>query len=339
MATDAFKPFELGDIENALQSLNGRVIETPVVQLNSERMAEYLPRDADIRMKLELMQHAGSFKARGALLNIDQLDDEQRANGVTAVSAGNHALAVSWAAKVAGITAKVVMPNTADPMRIAGCDRLGAEVVRVEDVHQAFDEVERIEREEGRFYIHPFEGPVTAMGTATCGLEFIRQVPDMEVAVIPIGGGGLIAGMAQAIKIVNPDCRVIGVEPVGADSMTRSFRSGRPMEIEKVTTIADSLGAPKALPYSFAAAKAFVDDIVLIDDDRMRKAMALLFNSLKIAAEPAGAATTAALMGPLKQTVAGKRVGIICCGSNIGAASFAKFVVSGMSLMAKEKNK
>lgn len=339
MNTSEFSPLAVPDIEAALESLRGRVIETPVVELSSERMADYLPRGADIRMKLELMQHSGSFKARGALLNIDSMPQEQRKQGVTAVSAGNHALAVSWAAKVAGISAKVVMPNSADPMRISGCDRLGAEIVLVDDVHQAFAEVERIEREEGRFFIHPFEGPVTAMGTATCGLEFIRQVPDMEVAVIPIGGGGLIAGMAQAIKQVNPGCRVIGVEPVGADSMTRSFRSGRPVEIEKVSTIADSLGAPKALPYSYAAAREFVDDIVLIDDDRMRMAMALLFNSLKIAAEPAGAATTAAMMGPLQQTLAGKRVGAICCGSNIGAASFAKFVVAGMSLLAKQKTK
>jgi threonine dehydratase len=193
--------------------------------------------------------------------------------------------------------------------------------------------MERIVETEGRHAIHPFEGPITALGTATCGLELMRQVPDLEAVVVPIGGGGLIAGMSVAIKQIAPSCLVIGVEPEGADSMYRSFAAGAPQAIAKVATIADSLGAPFALPYSFALARANVDELVRIRDDEMMMAMALLYDALKIAAEPAAAAATAALMGPLCSPLAGRRIGVIACGSNIGERSFADYVGRGRALL------
>jgi threonine dehydratase len=323
----------LGEIEAAAHALASRIIATPVVALASDRIRSRLPEDSRVAIKLELFQHAGSFKPRAVLLHIDRLDEAARRGGVTAVSAGNHALAVSWAASRQGVSAKVVMPKTADPVRVAGCRALGAEVVLVEDAHACFPEMERIVETEGRHAIHPFEGPITALGTATCGLELMRQLPDLEAVVVPIGGGGLIAGMSVAIKQIASSCLVIGVEPEGADSMHRSFVAGAPQAIPKVATIADSLGAPFALPYSFSLARAHVDDLVLIRDDDMLIAMALLYDALKIAAEPAGAAATAALIGPLRQRLAGKRIGVIACGSNIGERSFADYVGRGHALL------
>lgn len=323
----------LQEIESALEQVSGRVIETPVVALASDKLTDFLPDGARVTAKLELFQQAGSFKARGALINVDALTPEQKQAGVTAVSAGNHALATAWAARRGGVNAKVVMMDYADPVRIEGCRAMGAEVVLVPDVHKAFAEVERIKTEEGRSFIHPFEGKLTALGTATCGLEFIKQVPDMEAVVIPVGGGGLIAGMSRAIKLVNPDCLVFGVEPFGADSMYRSFASGKAESLDKVSTIADSLGAPMALPYSYDLTRNHVDEIVRIEDEEMLRAGTLLFDALKLALEPAGAAATAAAMGPLKERLAGKRVGVLVCGSNIGEAKVADLIAKGRALL------
>jgi len=146
--------------------------------------------------------------------------------------------------------------------------------------------------------------------------------------IIPIGGGGLCGGMAAAIKQIKPSCQVFGVEPEGADSMARSFRAGTPQSIDKVRTIADSLGAPYALPYSFELCHHFVDDLVLIDDEAMRRAMGLLFSSMKLAVEPAGAAATAALCGPLRERLRGQRVGVIVCGANIDLETFTRQAVN-----------
>jgi threonine dehydratase len=184
--------------------------------------------------------------------------------------------------------------------------------------------VEAIERTEGRTFVHPFEGYHTALGTATLGLEFLTQAPDLDAVVIPIGGGGLCGGMAAAIKQLKPTCAVYAVEPVGADTMARSFAAGSPQAIDRVRTIADSLGAPYALPYSFALCRAYVDDLVLVDDDALRRAMGLLYADMKLAVEPAGAAATAALLGPLASRLAGKQVGVIVCGANLDLATFSQ---------------
>ena len=322
----------LAEIEAAAETLKGRIVETPVVALTSDVLSPHLPEGAEVFGKLELFQHAGSFKARGALLNLLDFSDEERRRGATAVSAGNHALAVSWAAAQRKVPAKVVMMKAADPVRVAGCRALGAEVVQCEDVHAAFDEADRIVEEEGRRFVHPFESPITILGTATCGRECALQIPDLDVMVVPVGGGGLIAGMARAFKLLQPDCRVIGVEPTGADSLTRSFAAGSPQALERVDTIADSLGAPMALPYSFAVARAHVDALVRIEDAAMLRTMALVYDALKIALEPAGAAATAAVMGPLREACAGKRVGVIFCGSTIGEARCADLIAKGRAL-------
>jgi threonine dehydratase len=257
------------------------------------------------------------------------LDEAVRERGFTAVSAGNHAIAVAYAAQIVGSHAKLVMPKNASPARVALCQAYGGEVVLVADVHEAFARVEQIQQEEGYTYIPPFEGRRTALGTATVGLELSRQLPEVDAVVVPIGGGGLIAGIAAAIKLFRRSIKVYGVEPEGADSMSRSLASGKPESIEAVRTIADSLGAPFALPYSFALCQQFVDEVVLISDEAMQQAMGLLFREMKLAVEPAGAAATAALLGPLRDKLAGQRVALIVCGTNLDATTYTQYLLNG----------
>jgi threonine dehydratase len=316
----------LDAIRTARGRLDERVRETPVWHWQGDAIQRAAGADTQVFLKLELFQYTGTFKARGALLNAMALSAEQKQRGVTAVSAGNHAIAVSFAARSVDTTAKVVMPKTANPARVALCRAYGAEVVLVDDVYAAFDEVRRIEKDEGRTFIHPFEGELTVLGTATVGYELCNQVGNLDAVIVPVGGGGLIAGIACAVKQMQPHCEVYGVEPEGADSMRRSFETGSPQKLEHVDTIADSLAAPYALPYSFGVARQFVDEIVTIPDAAMQQAMGLLFADMKLAAEPAGAATTAALCGPLRERLSGKRVGLIVCGTNIDLATFARQV-------------
>ncbi|MCA9744439.1 MAG: threonine/serine dehydratase [Deferribacteres bacterium] len=330
MANAAVKAPTLNEIEVARTKLGNLVLETPVWQGRTDGLLEAIGADTEVFFKLELMQHAGSFKPRGALMNMLDLSHQQLQRGVTAISAGNHAIAVGYAAKVLNTHAKVVMMKNANPARIAKCKAYGTEIILEADVHAAFERVRQIEKDEGLFFVHPFEGPLTALGTATVGLELCSHVPNLDAVIVPIGGGGLCAGIATAVKQMQPACQVFGVEPTGADSMHRSFAAGKPEAIDRVRTIADSLGAPYAAPYSFSLCRQFVDELVKIDDDAMCRAMTLLFNELKLAVEPAGAAATAALCGPLRDRLKGKRVGVIVCGTNIDADSFYEYVRRGM---------
>ncbi|PUB13205.1 threonine ammonia-lyase [Yoonia sediminilitoris] len=317
----------LPEIETAAASLRGAVIATPVLPLASARWDGILPDCASVTLKLELFQQAGSFKARGVLLGIRQLSDAQRARGVVAASGGNHALAVSWAAKAAGVDALIAMPRATDPSRIAGCKALGATVTLHDDMAAAFDAMNAA-ADAGRALLHPFEAPHMTLGAATCGFEYISQAPHVDTYVVPIGGGGLISGMAAAVKQMKPDAQVIGVEPYGADSMFRSFVAGEPVRLEQVATIADSLGSPLAMPYSYSVARTHVDEIVRIEDAQMLGAMDHFQNILRITAEPACAASLAAILGPLRDQLAGRHVGIIACGSNIGLDRYTRLMAN-----------
>jgi len=327
-------PPTLQAIEAADAALEGLIRRTPVWEWEDPVLEARLPRGTRVVLKLEQLQHAGTFKPRGALTLMQGLAPDALAQGVTAVSAGNHAAAVAYAARRLGTTAKVVMPESANAARVALCRRWGAEVVLVGDVHEAFRETERIEREEGRVLVHPFEGPHVALGTGTLGLEFLRQAGELDAVVVPVGGGGLAAGVATAVKLVAPRCAVYGVEPVGADSMSRSFAAGSPQPAGPITTIADSLAPPYSLPYSFGLCRRHLDDLVTVDDDALCAAMYLLFQGVKLALEPAGAATTAALLGPLRDRLAGTRVGLIVCGANVDAATFSGCLSRGATLEA-----
>ena len=318
----------LEDFKKARARLGDRVLTTPVWHWRGEEVLSRLPSGTELHLKLELLQKTGTFKPRGALLNMLAATPQQLDRGVAAVSAGNHAIAVSYAARCLRTSATVVMPNNADRLRVAACTAFGAKVLLVADVHAAFAELERIEQQEGRVSIPPFEGRETILGTGTVALELTQQCSAMDAVVVAVGGGGLCAGVATVIKQAWPSCLVFGVEPTGADTMRRSFAAGKPVAIERVSTIADSLGAPHAAPYSFELCRAHVDELVLVDDDELRAAMALMFRDAKLAVEPAGAAVIAAVLGPLRERLAGRRVVAIICGANIDPDTYAKHLLS-----------
>jgi len=301
-------------------ALGDTVLRTPLMRCTT--LEDLLGNTTRVFGKLEFLQHTGTFKARGALAVLQSLSVEQRSSGVTAVSAGNHAVATAYAAKAAGVSAKIVMVASANPARIKASRGYGAELVMVDDVHQAFEVADQIRLEEGRFLVHPFEGVDIVKGTGMVGLEIWEQCDEFDAVIVPVGGGGLIAGIASAVKQLQPQCEVIGVEPEGADSMHRSFAAGECRSIEKVGTIADSLGAPFAMPYSFELCRNNVNDLAMVSDQQLREAMGLLFRNLKIAVEPACAASTAALFGPLRERLQGKTVVLVLCGSNIDWQTF-----------------
>ena len=315
----------LAELNAAAEEISPYIRETPVVRWSP--LAGQL--DADVWLKLELLQHSGTFKARGAILNILRSSADARSRGVTAVSAGNHAVAVAYAASRLMVDAKVVMPSSANPARVASARAFGADVLFAVDGPSAFELAERLRREEGRVFIHPFEGQGVALGTGTLGLELTRQLPTLDAVVVAVGGGGLAGGMAAAIHQIWPSCEVLGVEPAGADVMSRSFAAGVPQKLDSVATIADSLAPPFALPYSFALCREGLADILTIDDTAMQRAMAILFADAKLVTEPAGAAALAAAIGPYRRRLEGRRVGVIVCGGNIDLESFARHVRAG----------
>ena len=316
-------------IRDNLEQLRPSINRTPVIKYQGQKLLSLLGAGAEVYLKLELFQKTGTFKMRGALTVISSLSPEQLKRGVVAVSRGNHAIAVGAAAQAAGTTAKVIVPKSANKARVELCIASGAEVIKTEDVHEAFQLAKEIEQKEGRFLVHPFEGPLTALGTATCGLEFLEDVPNLDIMLIGVGGGGLIAGMAAAVKQLRPECEVIGVEPFGADTMWRSFQSGKPEGIAEAKTIADSLGAPHAAPYSFGLCKRFVDRIIRVEDDVICEGLYLLFSEGKLAVEPAGAAALAALIGSIGIDTANKKIGVLVCGANIDVESYCLHLRTG----------
>lgn len=305
----------LGEIRTAAKELAGTVVRTPTKRWHSQTLAE--AGFGHVQLKYELWQHSGSFKFRAARLILQRMTAGQRARGVVAASGGNHALAVAMAAHQLGADATVVMPRTAPAMRIQGCRDAGASVELVADIHGAFERAEALSRQEGALWIHPFEGPLTALGSATCGLEWVEDAGPMDVVVIPIGGGGLCAGAASAVRSMLPACQVIGVEPAGADTMSRSLRARMPVGIPRVRTIADSLAAPTALPYSFQLCARTLTRTVRVTDDEIRRGMRVIRRELGLAVEPGCAAAAAACLGPLAHILPGRRLGLLLCGSNI----------------------
>ena len=318
----------LSDIHAAAERLSGKILHTPVWRWQTGIIEEQFP-STEVWLKLELFQKTGTFKLRGALNNIAAMDAAARERGVVAVSAGNHAIAVAYTARLAGCSAKVVMPQHANPARVLACRDYGAEVVLQPDMHAAFAHCDQLVREEGRTLLHPFNGPLTAQGTATVGLELMQQVPGLDAVVVPVGGGGLLAGIASAVRQLNPDCAVYGVEPFGADALYRSLQAGAPVTLERIDTVADSLGAPYAMDYSFNVCRRFVSEVVRVSDDDICLAMLHLFRDAKLVAEPAAAVATAGLMGPLRERLEGKRVGLVVCGSNIDPVRFAELLARG----------
>ncbi|MGH9172024.1 MAG: threonine ammonia-lyase [Acidimicrobiales bacterium] len=322
----------LDEIRANRARLGDLIVETPARLLPSDDTASIAGEGTRVWLKEELFQRTGSFKPRGALSVMLDLDDGALARGVTGVSAGNHAISLAYSAGILGTTAKVVMPRNANAFRVELCHRYGGEIEFVDNVHQAFDRAAEIAGDEGRTFVHPFEGPKTALGTASLGVELLEQVQGqggtLDAVIVAVGGGGLSAGVACAVKQLNPATAVYAVEPEGADSLRRSFEAGSPQSIEAVRTIADSLGAPRCEEYSFGLNRRYVDGVVLVDDDQIRQAMRQLYYLAKLAVEPAGAAALAALMYPLREQLGGRSVGVVVCGANIDADSFARCLLS-----------
>ncbi len=323
---DPVAALSLQAVRQTRAALGERILATPVHRWKSDELARRVGAETEVHLKLELLQVTGTFKVRGALNVMGHLSAGQLQRGITAISAGNHAIAAAYAAREAGTSAKVVMISTANPFRIERCRAYGAELIMVDDAAEGFELVERIGHDEGRALVHPFEGPLTSLGTATVGMELCTAVPSLDAVIVPIGGGGLSSGVAAAVKLMQPDCAVYGVEPRGAATMTESFAAGEPARLGPMHTIADSLAAPHTGPTAYALCRRYIDEIVLLDDHEFVDAMDLAFRDLKLALEPAGAAATAALLGPLRERLAGRRVGVIVCGTNIDLATFTKLL-------------
>ncbi len=317
------------EISAAQDVLSNIIVDTPTLPLSSNRWQNVLPDIKGGAIKLELFQQVGSFKARGAYLGIEGLSDEARKAGVVAASGGNHALAVAWAAQKAGVSAKIAIPKAADPVRIKGCRDMGADVVLCDDIAHAFETMEQYVTQDGLTMLHPFEGRHMTVGAATCGAEFIAKHPDLEFVIVPVGGGGLISGIAAAVKLAKPETKVIGVEPFGADTMYRSFEQEEPVSINKVETIADSLGSPTTMPFSYSVAKSHVDEIVRVEDEELRNGMRIYQDVLGLLVEPACAASLAGAIGPLKNVIEGQNVGLIACGSNISLSRYQELLGIG----------
>jgi threonine dehydratase len=315
-----------------LAELRGDLVHTPVVALQSP-VIEAALEGARVALKLECFQHSGTFKARGALSVVRHLDASQRERGITAASAGNHAIAAGWAAAKLGVSAKVVMQSNASPYRVTLARATGADVIMKPPGAETFAEAERLVRDEGRAFVHPFEGLNTSLGAAGVGLEFLAQVPDLEAVVVSVGGGGLISGIAAAVKAIIPSCLVYGVEPEGADSMSQSLAAGAPVTISQVNTVADSLGPPMALPFGHALCSAYVDDVVTISDDLICAGMAVLQQEGKLAVEPAAGAAMAGALGPLRARLAGRCVGVVVCGANIDTQTYLTLLARGQAAL------
>jgi threonine dehydratase len=222
------------------------------------------------------------------------------------------------------------MPTSASVFRRAQCEALGGQVELADSVHDAFSRVQEIVAQDGRRFVHPYEGPLIARGTGTLGLEIVVQCATLQrhpdAIVVASGGGGLTAGIASAVRQLDPSIAVYAVEPYGADSLWRSLAAGSPQPIAQVRTIADSLGAPRAEPYSFMLNQAYIRDVVRVHDAEIVVAMRALLEHAKLAVEPAGAAALAAVCGPLASRLSGKTVVVLVCGANIGAEEFARLI-------------
>ncbi len=277
-------------------------------------------------MKAEQFQRAGSFKVRGALNKISCLNPEERERGVVAVSAGNHAQGVAWAASALGVRSVIVMAASASASKVDATRGYGAEVILVEGgITEAFEHVEKVKAERGLTLVHPFEDPLIIAGQGSVGLEIVEDVPDVDTIVVGIGGGGLISGVALAAKARKADVRVIGVEPEGAAVMRRSWDAGRPLEMTPVT-IADGLASPLAGALTFAMTRDLVDDIVTVSDEEIIAAVKDLLVYCKLYAEPAGAASVAAVLSGRLPLEAGSKVVAVISGGNFDLEALKKIL-------------
>ncbi len=311
----------LDDIRAAAERVRGTAMRTPVMALPWPAAGEPHP----FVIKCENLQPMGAFKVRGAFNMLAQLPADARARGVITYSSGNHGQGVAMAAKAMGVPAVIVMPTTAPSVKVEGVRSYGAEVIFAGTT--SIDRQTRAEQEaaaRGLSIIPPFDHPMVIAGQGTVGLELLEQVPDLGTVYVPMGGGGLIAGVATAIKLSRPDVRIVGVEPTGAMKMRAARDAGHPVMLEKTSSIGDGIMNMRAGDITFAHVQQYVDDLVAVPDDAMAKAVAWLFRNARIVAEPSGAAPTAAVMLGLGAPVG--TVAAIVSGGNVQPDHFAKYI-------------
>ena len=281
-----------------------------------------------IYIKPENLQKTGAFKIRGAYNKINKLTEEEKKRGVIASSAGNHAQGVAYAARELGIKAVIVMPKTTPLIKVQATKKYGAEVVLYGDVYDdAYQKAKELEAQEGYVFVHPFDDIDVLEGQGTIALEILEEMPDAEVIVVPIGGGGLISGIAAAAKMIKPDIKIIGVEPSGAASATEALKKNKVVTLPEANTIADGTAVKRIGDLTFNCIKQYVDEVVTVDDYELTEAFLLLAEKHKIIAENSGILPLAALK---KLSERGKKVVPVVSGGNIDVLMISSMINKGL---------
>ncbi|HEX6125557.1 MAG TPA: threonine/serine dehydratase [Pyrinomonadaceae bacterium] len=309
---------EISAIEQARERIASRIKRTPLQR--SETLSQRL--GTNVFVKLELFQKTGSFKVRGAFNKLLSLSVEELANGVVAVSGGNHAQAIAHAAKVLDLDAVVLMPESTPRNYVEATRGYGARVELTPTIAEAFVAIERY-KSEGRVFVHPFDDEVVMAGQGTLGLEIVEDLPEVTDVLVSIGGGGLMAGVASAIKAKKPDARIWGVETVGADAMSQALAAGRPVELSAITSIAKTLGAPSVSEATLAAAQTYLETVTVVTDAEALEQLRFLLERLKVLTEPAASCTLAA--AEKLRTELGSNVVLILCGGNLALDDLCAF--------------
>jgi threonine dehydratase len=278
----------------------------------------------DLHFKAELFQKTGSFKPRGAINKLNSLTPEERQRGVITISSGNHAQGLAYSASLFNIPTTVVMPGYSFASKINAAKGFGAEVIITED--DLLNTCLEIQKERDLVMVHPFDDLYIVAGQGTIGLEILEDLPDVEVVIVAVGGGGLISGIASAIKMKKPEVRVIGVEPDGASAMWQSLRQGKAVHLDSVDTIADGLAAPFAGELNFELVKKYVDDLVLLSDEEFIEPICLILERTKLLTEPAGAASFAAIFHNKVKIPQGSKVVCVLSGGNLDRERLAQFL-------------
>lgn len=309
----------LEDIRGAARRIQGRVHRTPVFS-TAQLSARCGVR---LSLKCESLQKTGSFKARGALNKVLSLSEAERSRGLVTVSAGNHAAAVAWAAAVAGCQAVVVMPTDAPASKLEAVRGYGAEVVLHDDRPTLFDKLNEVRAARGLSFVHPFDDPVVLAGAGTAGLELAEDVPDVELVVVPVGGGGLLGGVASAVRQSAPRARVVAVELAEGPGLAPALAAGKPVPVRRPATLADGMTPPFVGALPLAIAREAVDEIVSVTEKEILEGMRLLMTRAKLYVEASGAAATAALLAGKIRARPGCVAVAIVSGGNLDLAQLA----------------
>ncbi|MBR2134569.1 MAG: threonine ammonia-lyase [Eubacterium sp.] len=310
-----------------------------VVRKTDMILAKNICKGADVYLKTENLQVTGSFKVRGSYFKISRLSDEEKAKGVIACSAGNHAQGVALAATKNGIKSLICLPDGAPISKVEATKRYGAEVCLCKGVYDdAYKKAIELRDEKGYTFIHPFNDPDVIAGQGTIGLEILEQLPDIDAVVVPIGGGGLIAGVAYTIKQINPKCKVYGVQAAGAPSMQKSVDDGKIETLEKVQTIADGIAVKTPGDLTYELTKEYVDGIFTVTDDEIALAILTLMEQEKLVAEGAGAVPVAAVMNGKIPDIQGKKVCCLVSGGNIDVTILSRVIERGLMMGGRTAN-